>query len=80
LEWRWRIPRKTNDKGWRELEAKVARDAAVIVPRRRRAGERMVAKLDEKIANVEKQRDSAKKTTTIRKLRNERTETFNRYA
>lgn len=57
LEWQWRIPRKTDDRGWKELAAKVSRDAAVIVPRRQRVGAATVAKLDEQIATVEKQRD-----------------------
>jgi len=79
LEWRWRIPRKTNDKGWKELEVKVSRDAAVIVPWRQRMGAAKIAKLDGQIANVERQRDSAKKNAELKKLRNERTRTLTRY-
>ncbi|MEQ1933343.1 MAG: hypothetical protein ABL962_05620 [Fimbriimonadaceae bacterium] len=79
LEWRWRIPRKTNDKGWKELETKVTREAAEWLPRRRGWGADKIAKIDQQIANIEKQRDSAKKTAKLKKLRNERTETVNRY-
>ena len=80
LEWRWRIPRKTNDKGWKELAAKVSHDSAALVPQRRRTGAAKVAKLDEEIASVEKQRDSERKTVRLKKLRSERTQTSNRYA
>jgi len=79
LEWRWRIPRKTNDKGWKELEVKVSRDAAIIVSWRQREGAAKIAKLDGQISNVEKQRDSAIKTAKLKKLRSERTRTLNRY-
>ena len=80
LEWRWRIPRKTNDKGWQELAAKVSSDAAVLIPQRRCLGAAKVAKLEAQIASTGKQRDSAAKTTTLKKLRNERTQTLTRYA
>lgn len=80
LEWAWRIPRKTNDKGWKELETKVALTAAEWVPRRRRWGAESVAQIDEQIAKVEKQRDSARNTARLKKLRRARTETINRYA
>lgn len=79
LEWRWRIPRKTNDKGWKELEMKVSRDAAVIVPWRRRTAAAKIAKLDSQIANVERQRESVQKIAKLKKLRNERTRTLIRY-
>ena len=80
LEWRWRIPRKTNDKGWNVLKAKVSQDAAAFIRQRRRTGAAKLAKLDEQIANVEKQRDSQRKATTLRKLRSEPTRTSNHYA
>ena len=80
LEWRWRIPRKTNDKGWKELEAKVSRDAAVLIPLRRRTGAAKIAKLEEQIANVEKLPDSAKKIARLKKLCSEHAQTSNRYA
>ena len=80
LDWRWRIPRKTNDAGWKELAAKISADAAVIVPWRQRTGAARVAKLDQQIAAAEKQRDSERKTARIKQLRRERTQTINRYA
>jgi hypothetical protein len=80
LEWRWRIPRKTDDAGWKELAAKVSRDAAVIIPRRQRTGAAKLAKLDGQIATAEKQPDSERKTAKLKKLRRERTQTIDRYA
>ena len=58
--------KKTNDKKWKELEVKVSRDAAIIVPRRQRMGAAKIAELDGQIANVEKQRDSATKTAKLK--------------
>ena len=80
LEWRWRIPRKTNDKGWQELAAKVSSDAAILIPHRRHVGATKVARLEAQIASVEKQRDSAAKTSRLKKLHSERTQTLTRYA
>ena len=79
LGWRWRIPRKTNDKGWQALAAKVASDAAILVPQRRRLGAAKLAKIEAQIASVAKQRDSATKVSRLKKLRHERTETLTRY-
>lgn len=42
-------------------------------------GAAKIAKLDGQIANVERQRDSAKKNAELKKLRNERTRTLTRY-
>ena len=80
LEWRWRIPRKTNDKGWKELATKVSLDSAVLVPQRRRIGAAKIAKIDEQIASLEKQCDSERKTASLKKLSSERTQISSRYA
>ena len=79
LEARWRIPRKTNDAGWEELAVKVAKDAVVWIPWRRRTGAAKVAKLDEQITNAEKQKDSGRKSARLKKLRSERAVTIKRY-
>jgi hypothetical protein len=79
LEWRWRIPRKTNNKGWKELGAKISRDAAIIRPLRQRIGTTKIAKLDLKISNVEKQRDSIQKTVRLKKLNSDRIQISKRY-
>lgn len=80
LEWRWRIPRKADDKGWKDLEAKVASDAAEWLPRRRAVGAAKIAKLDEQIATTARQPDSARKAAKLERLRNEHFKTSNRYA
>jgi hypothetical protein len=80
LDWRWRIPRKTNDKGWKELATKVSVDSAVLVHHRRRIGAAKIAKIDEQIVSLEKQCDSERKTASLKKLRSERTQISSRYA
>ncbi|HEX2750324.1 MAG TPA: hypothetical protein VHM91_20125 [Verrucomicrobiales bacterium] len=79
LEWHWRIPRKTDDDGWRDLASKVARDSAVQVPARQRTGTARVIKLDKQILGLERQPDSARKTARLKKLRNDRARTIQRY-
>ena len=58
LEWRWRIPRKQNDKGWRELEAKVAREATEWLPRREQIGREKIENIDRQIQAVQLQKAS----------------------
>jgi hypothetical protein len=80
LDKRWRIPRKSDAFGWKELAAKIARDADVIMAWRQRAGAAMLGKLDRQIAMAEKQRDSRKKVVRLRMLQKRRAETVYRYA
>ena len=79
LDWRWRIPRKGNDKGWKELENKIARDATIVLPWRQRTGAAKLANLETRIAQVERQRESDRKVDRLKKLRKERAETIKRY-
>jgi hypothetical protein len=79
LEWRWRIPRKTDDKAWRELEAKVAHDASVILPRRHRRGMAIVQKLDRQIETTSRQKDSVAKAKRLKKLQHERAQAIHDY-
>jgi hypothetical protein len=79
LEWRWRIPRKSNDKGWKELAAKVKQDSAILIPRRKRAGEIKVAKVNQLIAQVENQRSSKKSATKLKELKTKRARLVNAY-
>ena len=72
LEWRWRIPRKSDEKGWHELSAKVAVDAKRWWPRKVRIGLAKLDKLDRMIATTSRQKESAKKTKKLRVLKNER--------
>ena len=80
LEWRWRIPRKADYKVWKQLEAKVANEAAEWLPRRRAAGAAKIANLDEQIARIERQPDSEAKAAKLKRLRSERVQVSNRYA
>lgn len=80
LEWRWRIPRKTNDKGWKELAEKVSAEAPGLAARSRAIGRQKISALDAKTANVEKQRDSEKRAARLKKLRNECTAISTLYA
>ncbi|MHA3774876.1 hypothetical protein ACXR0O_25430 [Verrucomicrobiota bacterium sgz303538] len=80
LEWRWRIPRKNDDKGWKELVAKVAAESAEWFPKRRAAGVAKMVELDGQIATIERLPDSAGKTASLKRLRNERSQVFDRYA
>jgi hypothetical protein len=72
LEWRWRIPRQADDKGWRELAEKVAADAKRWLPRKVATGLDELKKLDRMIATTVRQKDSEKKTKKLRVLKNER--------
>jgi hypothetical protein len=68
LEWRWRIPRKQDDKGWRELEAKVAGDAIDWLPRRRKLGEDRLADLDRQIETTLTRKPSDTRDRRLRQL------------
>jgi hypothetical protein len=72
LEWRWRIPRKNDDKGWRQLNEKISSDAKRWWPRRVRIGLANVDKIDKQIAATSRQKASAAKEKKLKKLRGER--------
>src|SRR5437899_9645819 len=72
LEWRWRIPRKKDDKGWQELEAKVARDARDWLPRRQKLAQGWIEEVDRQIRFVEKQKASDSRDRHLRQLKNRR--------
>ena len=72
LEWRWRIPPKADDKGWKDLEAKVSSEAAKWLPLRQQRGSELTVKIDQQIANVEKQQGSAESVARLKKLKRER--------
>jgi hypothetical protein len=79
LEWRWRIPRKTDDKGWRELEAKIASDAKRLVPRRQQIGRVKITTLDRQIDAVSRQKTSTAKAKKLKKLQHERAQAIHDY-
>ena len=69
LEWRWRIPRKNDDKGWKELETKVARDARDWLPRRRKLAQGWLQEIDRQIRHVERQTASDTRDRRLRQLK-----------
>jgi len=75
LEWRWRIPRKNDDKGWRQLSKKISYDAKRWWPRRVRIGLVNVDKIDKQIAATARQKASAAKGKKLKNLRGERKRT-----
>ncbi len=79
LEWRWRIPKKDDDKGWKELSDKVAVDSSKWLPHRRQIGEHRLQEIDKAIQALEKRKPTATTTDEVRKLRNQRTKIVARY-
>ena len=79
LEWRWRIPRKQDDKGWRELETKVARDCATWLPRRQQMGEEKIAEIDRQIQTVLMQKASPIRERRLRLLQSKRRATARKF-
>jgi len=72
LEWRWRIPQKDDDQGWRDLEVKVSRDAVEWLPRRRKMGEEKLTEIDRQIQSVQRQKPSGMRTRRLRQLQAKR--------
>lgn len=79
LSRRWRIPRKTDDDGWRELATKVERDSAEWLPKRRLMGIAKIARLDEQISALEKQAASKGRNVRLKRLQRERAKVAERY-
>ena len=79
LEWRWRIPPKRDDKGWRELGEKIARDSAEWLPRREQIGRELLEELDRRIANITRQKDTPAKAARLKKLDHERQQAIHDY-
>jgi len=75
----WRIPSKTDDNGWKDLSAKVARDADVFIPRRHRMGITRIANLDQQITALQNRPETERNTARLKKLHRERRETIKRY-
>ena len=79
LEWRWRIPPKRDDKGWKSLGEKIARDSAKWLPRRGEIGRELVADLDRRIATVSLEKDSPAKASRLKKLQHKRQQAIHDY-
>jgi hypothetical protein len=68
LEWRWRIPKKTDDKGWAELEKKVITESEEWLKRRYEMGLAEISKVEKQIEHYQKQKDTDKKEHKIKEL------------
>lgn len=71
LEWRWRIPKKTEDKAWKELAKKIKEDAEEWIPRRVELGLGEISDLERKIKHYEQSKNSEFKQKKIRQLQNQ---------
>lgn len=80
LEWRWRIPRKNDDDGWRKLELKVAQDARELIPKRQKIGTKLLTEIDQQIQNMEKLKSSEKREPRLKQLLAKRRKTEKSYA
>jgi len=69
LPWRRRIPKKDDDRGWKELERIVFQMQRDILPRLHAMGTVEVEKIDRKIASLKMQRDSTRQKQRLRFLR-----------
>jgi hypothetical protein len=72
LEWRWRIPPKSDDKGWKQLEAKVDRDRREWLPRRRHLAQGWLQEIDSQIRRVERQTAGDTRDRRLRQLKHRR--------
>lgn len=68
LCWRWRIPRKSNDRGWRELAEKVGRDAETAESYAEHLRHKTL-ELNRRIVEADKIRDEANRTRKVKELR-----------
>ena len=71
LEWRWRIPKKTDDKAWKELEEKVISESEEWLKRRTEIGQEKIEKIERLIIHFEKQKDSERKYKKLKSVKTE---------
>jgi hypothetical protein len=72
LSRKWRIPAKTNDKGWRELERIVAEQTPLRATERRERGQRLLRQLDDKLGKLEAQNPKGRHDARIATLQRQR--------
>jgi hypothetical protein len=70
LCWRWRIPKKTDDAGWRELTKKVSEDTDSHVSFMRYLKQKLLH-LEYKIQILGSQKTSLSRTKKIKELKNQ---------
>jgi adenosyl cobinamide kinase/adenosyl cobinamide phosphate guanylyltransferase len=69
LSWRWRIPKKSDDQGWRNLTETVAKNAASRQSHDSYLKETLQT-LERKLADTQKIKNDAKRCREIRMLQN----------
>lgn len=79
IEWRWRIPRKIDHKGWRELGEKVSRDSKQQWPVRARRGLLKLNNLDRQIDDRSRGKLSPANAKKLKKLKKERARVVHDY-
>jgi hypothetical protein len=80
LEWRWRIPRKQDDQGWRALKEKVSRDYSPIwFLSRRKIREEKISAIDQQIQRVQTQKSSPTRERRLRLLQSKRRDILRKF-
>ncbi len=72
LSRKWRIPAKTNDKGWRELERIVTEQTPLRAAQLRERGQRLLRQLDDKLAKLKVQNVKGRNAARIAALQEQR--------
>ena len=72
LSRKWRIPAKTNDKGWRELERIVAEQTPLRAAALRERGHRLLRQLDDKLGKLKTQNSKGRNDARIAALQSQR--------
>jgi hypothetical protein len=72
LEWRWRIPKKTDDKEWKNLEHKVSLQKVERSVARNKIKEEKISKIEGMMESTENQRDSDRRSRKLTELSKER--------
>lgn len=80
LSQRWRIPRKTDTKGWAELAEIVTRSTPARESFVRKRGEDLLRKLDREIAAFSARKPSDQREAMLKDLEKERLRVLNKYS
>lgn len=80
LSHRWRIPRKTDAKGWAELAEIVASSGPAREAFIKRRGEELLAKIDREIAAFSARKPSSQREQILKDLQHERNELLRKYS
>ena len=80
LSHRWRIPRKTDTKGWAELAEIVASSRPERESYIKRRGEDLLRKLDRQMAAFSARKPSSQRDEILKDLQHERDEVLRKYA